>query len=194
MSADLYVSGLQKAGFNLRLENIAELARSHLTGQLKNHLQNIKADGREAQDWLVVTARWMESGRPFGIKASAVKPAPGPTYTLVYHDSLGFRAAPVQMLLIDAGVGFEMATPEWSDDGSWRVVKDNPGMSVFAPPVLRKGDFTLSQTMAIMQYLANQHGYNCGNAQEDTTMLQLLLDIGGEQIEIERYVYIEGDE
>jgi hypothetical protein len=77
-------------------------------------------------------------------------------YLIVYHSSLGFRASPIQMLLLDAGVEFEMREPEWGED---RVVAGNPGLPVFAPPVLRKGDFVLSQTCAIMNYLGSIHGY-----------------------------------
>jgi hypothetical protein len=77
-------------------------------------------------------------------------------YLIVYHSRLGFRASPIQMLLLDAGVEFEMREPEWGED---RVVAGNPGLPVFAPPVLRKGDFVLSQTCAIMNYLGSIHGY-----------------------------------
>jgi hypothetical protein len=37
-------------------------------------------------------------------------------YKLVYHSSLGFRAAPIQMLLLEAGVAFEMVEPFWGED------------------------------------------------------------------------------
>ena len=95
-------------------------------------------------------------------------------YTLVYHEHLAFRAAPIQMLLLDAEAEFKMAPPEWGED---RVVATNPGCAVFAPPVLRKGDFTLGQTTAIMDYLGRTHGMLKGSAEQLATANQLTLDV-----------------
>ena len=95
-------------------------------------------------------------------------------YTLVYHEHLAFRAAPIQMLLLDAEAEFKMAPPEWGED---RVVAANPGCAVFAPPVLRKGDFTLGQTTAIMDYLGRAHGMLKGSAEQLATANQLTLDV-----------------
>lgn len=104
------------------------------------------------------------------------------SYTIVYHEALGFRAAPIQQLLLDAGARFTMAPPTWSPE---RVVQDNQGSPVFAPPVLRDGEFTLSQLPAIMSYLAERHGYNAdvSTPEEAASLNQLILDIadiGGE--------------
>ena len=78
-------------------------------------------------------------------------------YKLVYHSKLGFRAAPIQMLLLDAGVDFEMVEPHWGAD---RVIENNPGMPSFAPPSLRVGDVTVAQTPAILKYLGRVLGYD----------------------------------
>ena len=82
------------------------------------------------------------------------------------------------MLLLDAGESFTMTEPEWGDE--FRVVKDNPGCAVFAPPVLRKGDFTLSQTCSIMSYLGAVHDYAppATSAEAAATCLQVTLDVG----------------
>jgi glutathione S-transferase len=97
---------------------------------------------------------------------------------LVYHNSLGFRAAPIQLLLLDAGVQFEMVEPFWGDD---RVVEANPGMPAFAPPALCIGDVTIAQTPAILEYLGETLDYGApaeGGAIERAAHLQLVLDIG----------------
>ena len=100
----------------------------------------------------------------------------GDPYVIVYHAKLGFRAAPIQMLLIDAGRAFEMAEPHWGTD---RVIENNPGLPSFAPPALRKGDVTIAQTPAILAFLdATVLGRSSGGRVEDATRLQLLLDIG----------------
>ena len=110
--------------------------------------------------------------------ATTVKPpaASGFTgsYELIYHASLSFRAAPVQMLLLDAGIPYTMLEPTWSDD---RVIARNAGNHpVFAPPAIRHGDFTLSQTSAIMSFLGEEHGYGAVGAEQKATHLQVILD------------------
>ena len=101
-------------------------------------------------------------------------------YQLVYHSHLGFRIAAVQHLLLEAGVSFVMEEPEWGED--FRVVANNPGTPVFAPPVIRKGDFTLSQSAAIMHYLGSAHGFLPTDAEQAATCLQLVLDVSRQHI------------
>ena len=97
-------------------------------------------------------------------------------FKLIYHSKLGFRSAPIQMLLLDADAEFEMVDPHWGAD---RVIEKNPGMPSFAPPALRDGDFTVAQTPAILIYLGDQLGYGAGDDDwERAELLQLILDIG----------------
>jgi hypothetical protein len=77
-------------------------------------------------------------------------------YELIYHAGFTGRSAPIQLLLLDAGVEYTLRTPTWSPD---RVIQDSPGLPVFAPPVLIHEDFVLAQTTAIMLYLGKLHGY-----------------------------------
>jgi len=96
-------------------------------------------------------------------------------YTIVYHDSLGFRAAPIQLILLDAGVPFTMQAPSWSPDR----VAQGLQRPVFAPPAIIQGDFVLAQTPAIMDYLGKAHGYGPGDdPKAAASQLQLLMDIG----------------
>lgn len=48
-----------------------------------------------------------------------------------------------------------MVDPQWSPD---RCVGINPGFPVFAPPVLMKDDFVLSQTPCCMEYVHKAYG------------------------------------
>jgi glutathione S-transferase len=105
------------------------------------------------------------------------QPSQTPVLKLVYHNALGFRAAPIQLLLFDAGAKFEMVEPYWG--GDHRVVEANPGMPAFAPPALCVGDVTIAQTPAILNYLGDTFGYGPdGGAIDRAAHLQLLLDIG----------------
>jgi len=76
---------------------------------------------------------------------------------------------------MDAGIDYTMEEPIWAPD---RCVGTNPGMPVFAPPVLKKGDFYLSQTSAIMNYLGEAHGYSPVGAEDKASCLQLVMDAG----------------
>ena len=81
--------------------------------------------------------------------------------------------------LLDAGAEFAMAEPHWGAD---RVIEANPGAPSFAPPALRKGNFTVAQTPAILHYLGETlagGAYRAGGGAEGSAVhLQLLLDIG----------------
>jgi glutathione S-transferase len=95
-------------------------------------------------------------------------------YVIVYHAKLSFRAAPIQMLLLDANIPFTMVEPTWGND---RVIDRNAGNhSVFAPPAIRRGNFTLSQTCAIMSFLGQTHGYSVIGLEQSATCLQVILD------------------
>ena len=49
---------------------------------------------------------------------------------------------------------------------------------VFAPPIIRKGEFVLSQTAAILQYLGRLFGlYPSGGAEEEARAMQLTLTV-----------------
>ena len=101
----------------------------------------------------------------------------GDKYEIVYHSKLSFRAAPIQMMLLDAGAEFTMTDPHWGTD---RVVEANPGTPAFAPPALRVGDTTVAQTPAILHFLSERLGYHArsDSAEIGAAHLQLLLDIG----------------
>lgn len=74
---DAYVSDLLAAGFEVtKVEDISELASSHLHGQLDKMQARVAAsEGKEqTQDWLVSTVRYIDEGFPFGIRVAARKP------------------------------------------------------------------------------------------------------------------------
>jgi glutathione S-transferase len=109
-------------------------------------------------------------------------------YEVVYHGALSLRAAQIQMLLVDVGAEFEMLGPNYGAEaaGENKVIGGKEsGVSVFACPVLKQGSFVISQTTAIMNYLADKHGLS----QELTTpemrakaeqLLQDASDVQGE--------------
>jgi len=77
-------------------------------------------------------------------------------YELTYHDCCG-RGEFVRVFFEDAGVPFT----EISD--AQKIVAIKAGKEdrfpAFAPPFLKKGDFTLAQTPVICMYLGKQLGY-----------------------------------
>lgn len=83
VNCDMYVDGLEKVGFEVKAEDISELARSHLGGQLANMKKRVSKEGDELQHWLVVTEKWARNMN-FGIDAHCHKPAPGKN-----HDASG---------------------------------------------------------------------------------------------------------
>eukprot|EP00009_Paramoeba_aestuarina_P002931 CAMPEP_0201506268 /NCGR_PEP_ID=MMETSP0161_2-20130828/196_1 /ASSEMBLY_ACC=CAM_ASM_000251 /TAXON_ID=180227 /ORGANISM="Neoparamoeba aestuarina, Strain SoJaBio B1-5/56/2" /LENGTH=217 /DNA_ID=CAMNT_0047900309 /DNA_START=100 /DNA_END=753 /DNA_ORIENTATION=+ len=98
-------------------------------------------------------------------------------FQIIYHKTLTFRAAPIQMILLHVGQSFEMIEPTWHPD---RCLQNNPGYPAFAPPVLVEGSFTLGQTNAIVHYLGRKFhlGFNSNDVQLLATTQQLVNDVG----------------
>jgi len=109
-------------------------------------------------------------------------------YEIVYHGALSLRAAQIQMLLVDQGVAFDMVGVNYGAEaaGENKVIGGNaPGVSVFACPVLKNGSMVLSQSSAIMNYLADKHGLSLELATPELRaraeqLLQDASDIQGE--------------
>mmetsp|Transcript_29450 Transcript_29450/g.54509 ORF Transcript_29450/g.54509 Transcript_29450/m.54509 type:complete len:215 (-) Transcript_29450:146-790(-) len=99
-------------------------------------------------------------------------------YEIIYHKHLTFRSAPIEMMLLDAGISFTRVEPQWAPN---RVLGESPAGPCFAPPVLRETatDFCVSQFPAIMNYLGNVHGYgqSASGPKEEAVSLQVLLDV-----------------
>jgi len=83
-------------------------------------------------------------------------PAASEEYELYYHPGFTGRSLGIQLLLRDAGVPYKMVN--CIHGGQDRVVGNQQGYPVFAPPALKKGDFVLSQTSVILSYLGKKHG------------------------------------
>ena len=94
-------------------------------------------------------------------------------YEIIYHVGFSGRAMPVIHLLLEAGLTYTLVAPSWGAD---RCVTPNPGHPVFAPPVLKKGDFHLAQTSAIMQYLGAKHGFAPADAEVAASCSQVTMD------------------
>jgi glutathione S-transferase len=84
-------------------------------------------------------------------------------YEIIYHEGFSGRAISIIHILLEAGLTYTLVAPSWGAD---RCATPNPGHPVFAPPVLRKGDFLLAQTSAIMQYLGTKYGPTAANAED----------------------------
>ena len=106
---------------------------------------------------------------------------------LVYHESLGLRLAPIEMILLHLGVEYSNVGPQWAPN---RVLGESTDGPCFAPPALHDGDFAVSQFPAIMQYVAGQHGMVPSDRKKAATALQLLLDI----CDISSEIFKEGKE
>ena len=95
-------------------------------------------------------------------------------YTLYYWPSFTGRVEPILLLLEDAGEAYDLVRDLSTVTGT---DSDGVGVPAFACPVLRRGNFTLAQTTAILEYLGRQHGYMPrGGAEADANCLQLALN------------------
>ncbi len=95
-------------------------------------------------------------------------------YQLCYHEGLGGRSIGIQLLLLDAGIKYDMIPVV--QGGRDRVLGENGGFPVFAPPALVSGDFTLGQSPAICYYLGQKHGYVPNNPEVAAHCMQIILD------------------
>lgn len=83
-------------------------------------------------------------------------PAASEQYEIFYHVGFTGRSLPIQLLLRDAGVPYTVLPVVHG--GADRVVGALQGYPVFAPPAIKKGNFVLAQTTAILSYLGKKHG------------------------------------
>lgn len=109
-------------------------------------------------------------------------------YDIIYHRGFTGRAAPVIHLLIEAGLTYTLVAPTWGAD---RCATPNPGHPVFAPPVLKKGDFHLAQTCAILQYLGAKHGFTPSDPELAASCLQASMDSADVLVEISNQIKSE---
>jgi glutathione S-transferase len=115
-------------------------------------------------------------------------------YEVIYHAALTLRASQIQQLLTDLKVDFTMKGVDYGAEakGENKVVGGKAeGVSVFAAPCLKQGDFVLSQTTAIMNYLCEKHGVSAElNTPEARAKAEQLLqdasDLQGEAYNISK--------
>ncbi|UCE31096.1 MAG: glutathione S-transferase family protein [Burkholderiales bacterium] len=104
-------------------------------------------------------------------------------YELFYWPSIQGRGEFVRLVLEDAGARYLDVgrLPASKGGGSKAVARflygSGPGHPVFAPPVLRHGDFVLAQMPAICAYLGERHGLAPVDTQARYYALQLQLTI-----------------
>ena len=73
-NADAYQADLVKAGFSVEeVDDIHELAKSHLTTMLKTMKERVAKEGGKVQPWLEVTVQYIENGHKFGAQFVAYK-------------------------------------------------------------------------------------------------------------------------
>lgn len=73
-NGDAYHADLLTAGFTVQeVDDIHELAKSHLTQMLQRMQERVKKNGGEVQKWLKVTVGYIEKGHPFGVEFVAYK-------------------------------------------------------------------------------------------------------------------------
>eukprot|EP00009_Paramoeba_aestuarina_P016237 CAMPEP_0201539736 /NCGR_PEP_ID=MMETSP0161_2-20130828/70564_1 /ASSEMBLY_ACC=CAM_ASM_000251 /TAXON_ID=180227 /ORGANISM="Neoparamoeba aestuarina, Strain SoJaBio B1-5/56/2" /LENGTH=219 /DNA_ID=CAMNT_0047947149 /DNA_START=849 /DNA_END=1508 /DNA_ORIENTATION=+ len=89
---------------------------------------------------------------------------------LIYWPGFSGRLQPIELLLRAAKVDYT-------------INNDVPGFigssaePVFACPILKDGDFVLSQTVAIVVYLAEKHGFSLDSAQDKAHALMSVLNL-----------------
>lgn len=95
-------------------------------------------------------------------------------YTLIYWPEIPGRGEFVRLVLEQAG---EPYTDLAREQGTEVVLPNVHGDATFAPPVLLHGDFVLSQTTAICDYLARRHDLVPPGEQSRARALQLHLTL-----------------
>lgn len=104
------------------------------------------------------------------------------TWELFYHaDPFKGRAEFVRLMFEVAGVSY---TEKGGDEmaailAAWKPSSEILAMTKanFAPPVIRRGEFSLSQTTAILQYLGEEYGMMPSSLEERTFAMQLTLSV-----------------
>ena len=106
----------------------------------------------------------------------------GCEWQLIYWPTFPGRGDFVRLMFEEAGVAYDDVCR--IEDSHLAVLAfyqpPEPGVvaPVFAPPTIRKGEFVLSQTAAILQYLGRLFGlYPSGGAEEEARAMQLTLTV-----------------
>lgn len=86
-------------------------------------------------------------------------------YELIYWPGLPGRGEYIRLVFEEAGVPYTdkaVTSPDAAVKDVLNRIGDNLGSEInppfFAPPILRHGDFYISQTPNILQYIAPRHG------------------------------------
>lgn len=100
-------------------------------------------------------------------------------WELLYWHILPGRGDFVRLLFEEAGVPYvDVARKEGNSSKVFEFVQrgKTTNLPTLFPPIIRKGNFVLNQTAAILQYLGKEFGlYPSGGPQEEATTLQLTL-------------------
>lgn len=100
-------------------------------------------------------------------------------WELYYWHSLPGRGDFVRLLFEEAGVPYlDVARKEGSSSKvlEYRQRGKTSNLPSLFPPIIKKGDFVLCQTSAILQYLGKEFGlYPTGGAQQEAIALQMVL-------------------
>lgn len=111
------------------------------------------------------------------------RPATAAPYELYYWPSIPGRGEFVRLVLEEAGVSYVDVGRQPREEGGgveavvafWAGKRE--GHPIFAPPVLKQGDFVLAQTAAICHFLGRRHGLTPGDETGDAHALELQLTI-----------------
>ncbi len=97
-------------------------------------------------------------------------------WKLYYWNGFPGRGEYVRLLFEEAGVPYEDVCNKACSSESVMKFKEGKadGFPVFAPPVVQKGEFVLSQTPAILQHLGKELGlYPEGGPEEEAHAMQV---------------------
>jgi len=93
-----------------------------------------------------------------------------PKYQLSYFTARG-AAEPARYMFAYLGIEFEDKRFDFTSD-EWKTAKPSYPWGVL--PVLKDGDFTLSQSQAIMAYIGKKHNLDGANMQESAKCLEYM--------------------
>lgn len=98
-------------------------------------------------------------------------------WKLYYHSFLPGRGDFVRLMFEELGVEYEdVCRTRGSDEMTKLVRGEHGGWPLRAPPIVQNGDFYLSQTPAILQYLGRKYGaYPTGGLEEEARAEQVNL-------------------
>ena len=98
-------------------------------------------------------------------------------WKLYYHSFLPGRGDFVRLMFEELGVEYEdVCRTRGSDEMTKLVRGEHGGWPLRAPPIVQNGDFYLSQTPAILQYLGRKYeAYPTGGMEEEARAQQVNL-------------------